>query len=62
VRGKIGPRQKIVDSAVGMTVSNFGDDVRQIVLRIDGMSLQVLIRSSMFCAANFALEYTATFG
>ena len=32
---RVGPRQEIVDVAVGMSVDDFGDDVRQIVMGID---------------------------
>jgi hypothetical protein len=33
--GRVSPRQEVVDAAVRIAVDDFGDDVRQIVMRID---------------------------
>jgi hypothetical protein len=38
-RRGIGPRQQVVDLAVGMTVDDSGDDVGQIVMRFDAAEL-----------------------
>jgi len=35
----IGPRQQVIDLAIGMTVYDLGDDIGQIGLRIDGVEL-----------------------
>ena len=38
----IGPREELVDAAIGMAVDDLGDDVGEIDLRIDGIKFAAL--------------------
>ena len=48
-RGRcIGPRQELVDLALGMAVDDAGDDVGEVGLRVDGVELASLCRTANY--------------